>query len=75
MRQFQAPHFNTNGQKNIRYEIGQFMWTKEADPGTHFQSLFRANLGRIFKLKSKEFAHLLNIVLAILTTLPTEKVG
>ena len=53
MRQFQAPHFNTNGQKNIRYEIGQFMWTKEADPGIHFQSLFRAHLGLIFKLKSK----------------------
>jgi hypothetical protein len=48
------------------------MWTKEADPGTHFQSLFRAHLGRIFKLKSKEFAHLLHIVLAISTT---EKVG
>jgi hypothetical protein len=40
MRQFQAPHFNTNGQKNIRYEIAQFMGTKGA--GTHIQSLFRA---------------------------------
>ena len=43
MRQFQTPHFNTNGQKNIRFQIAQFMGgTKGADPGTHFQSLFRA---------------------------------
>ena len=48
------------------------METKGADPGIHFQSLFRAHFGRIFKLKIKEFAHLLHIVLAI-STKPLKK--